>query len=152
MEKISKVWGAPYMLIIRAILWASATFIVPIILISSKFKLFETVDSEYKFTGWGYLAIFILAIGVYYLCKWIVKSFGYSYPLQLLDGFISLILWLILAYIVCTKISSNIDRVRFVLKWSIVSCSAGVLLNPLPYLAFKFRMRKEGRELKEALK
>lgn len=133
MERLRRVFNSWYLFIPRFIIWLGCTFVLPICLIMSKFKVFEKVDGDrIQFNGWAIIIILIVGIGVFYLLKYILKAMTFNYISQILSGFITLILWLILTYLLVGYICTYQEQIRSVLKWYIVSASVGVLVNPLP--------------------
>jgi hypothetical protein len=99
----------------------------------SKFKVFEKVEGDkIQFNGWAIIIILIVGIGLFYLLKYILKAMTYNYVSQIINGFITLVLWLILAYLLVDYISKFKEEIEWILKWYILSASLGVLINPLP--------------------
>ena len=133
MEKLRQVFNSWYLFIPRFIIWLGCTFVCPIALIMSKFKVFEKVEGEkIHFNGWALIITLIIGIGVFYLLKYILKAMTFNYVSQLISGFITLILWLILAYMLVDTIAKYQEQMKAILKWYILAASVGVLVNPLP--------------------
>lgn len=133
MERLRQVFNSWYLFIPRLILWVGCTFVCPICLIMSKFKVFEKVEGDkIQFNGWAIIIILIVGIGLFYLLKYILKAMTYNYVSQIINGFITLVLWLILAYLLVDYISKFKEEIEWILKWYILSASLGVLINPLP--------------------
>jgi hypothetical protein len=127
--------------IIRAILYVALTYIAPIIFISVKFKLFENTEGGLKFTGWGIVAVLILALGVFKLLKYICDNFAYSYLIGVLRSFISSVWWLLMAMLMCVLVVKHLDQCMFVLKWSCLTCFIGMWVNPFPLMAHKSKVK-----------
>lgn len=142
LQKFSENFNSKIGCLIRLILYIGCTFVCPIIFISMKFSLFKHDDSKLRFTGWGIVCILIIALALFSMLKWCCKNFAYSYVLGVINGLISSVLWLIVLLIVCKSIHAYIERVEFVLGYSILTCAIGCLLNPLPYLAEQSRIKK----------
>ena len=133
MESIRRVFNSWYLFIPRLVLWIGCTFVCPICLIMSKFKVFEKKEGDViQFNGWSIIIVLIVGIGVFYLLKYILKAMTFNYISQIISGFISLILWLILAYLLVGTIAKFQEEMKWILKWYILSASIGVLMNPLP--------------------
>lgn len=133
---------------LRAIVYVALTYICPIILISIKFSLFKNTDAGIKFTGWGILALLIVGIGAFKGLKWVCNNFAYNYFLGVLNGFISSVLWLLLAFVGCTLIVKYIDKCQFILGMSALTCFIGIWFNPFPLLAHNSKVKV----IKEAVK
>lgn len=145
MKKISTILNSKWCLALRLFLYIGCTYVCPIIFLSIKFKLFESADSSIRLTGWGIMAIMILTIGLYKLIRWCINNFGYNYWLGVLNGLIGVVLWLALALVLIRSITKSFERIEFVLQWSILTCSIGAFLNPLPHMAHcnKLKLFKE---------
>lgn len=131
-ENFKKVYNSWYLFIPRLILWIGLTFVGPIITILTKFEAFTKVDNQIKFNGWAIVIALIIAIGVFYILKYVLSAISFNYIAQLLSGFINLILWLILGLVLVDTITNYSEQLKSVLRWSIVTCSFGVVINPLP--------------------
>lgn len=135
-EKIRTVYNAWYLFIPRLIIWIGCTFIGPILLIMSKFEVFKKVPvdggEKIQFNGWEIVIVLIIAIGVFYILKYILSAMTFNFISQIISGFINLILWLILGLALVETIAKFQEEIKWILKWSIASCSAGVIINPLP--------------------
>lgn len=133
MEKIRKVFNSWYLFLPRLILWIGCTFVCPIVLILVKFKAFERIDGEkLKFNGWAIVIALIVTIGVFYILKYILSAMTFNYIAQLISGFMHIVLWLILGLILVDTICKYQEQIKWILTWSICSCSVGVAINPLP--------------------
>lgn len=133
MEKIRKKFNSWYLFLPRLIIWIGCTFVCPIALIMAKFKVFERVEGEkLRFNGWAIIIVLIVGIGLFYLLKYVLNAMTFNYIAQLLNGFIRLVLWLILALLLVDIIAKCHEQIKWVLGWSILSCSIGVAVNPLP--------------------
>lgn len=127
--------------IIRAILYVALTYIAPIIFISVKFKLFENVEGGIKFTGWGIVAVLVLALGVFKGLKYVCDNFAYNYGLGVLKSFISSVWWLLIGMLLCVLVVKYVDQCLFVLQWSALTCFIGCFINPFPLMAHKSKVK-----------
>lgn len=133
MEYMRRVYNSWYMFIPRLIIWIGSTFVCPICLIMSKFEVFEKTEGKtIQFNGWSIIIVLIVGIGVFYLLKYILKAMTFNYISQILNGFITLVLWLILAYMLVGTIARYQEEMKWILKWYILTASIGVLVNPIP--------------------
>ena len=135
-DKIRTVYNAWYLFIPRLIIWIGCTFVCPILLIMSKFDVFKKVPVEdgmkIQFNGWEIVIALIITIGIFYILKYVLSAMTFNFVSQVISGFINLILWLILALALVGTIAKFQEQFKFILTWSIVSCSVGVVINPLP--------------------
>lgn len=133
-----KVFNAWYMFIPRLIIWIGCTFVCPIIFILQKFKVFEKVEATetIKFNGWFIVIGLIVIIGIFYVLKYVVESMAYNYISQLIKGFITLIMWLIIIRLGVDLVVKFQDQFKYILNYSIITCSIGVAINPLPRWAY----------------
>lgn len=141
MKNAVKYFSSKIGCIIRAILYVALTYIAPIIFISVKFKLFENVEGGIKFTGWGIVAVLVLALGVFKGLKYVCDNFAYNYGLGVLKSFISSVWWLLIGMLLCVLVTKYVDQCLFVLKWSALTCFVGVFVNPFPYMAYKSKVK-----------
>ena len=131
-EKFKDVYNAWYLFIPRLVLWIGLTFVGPILAILTKFEAFTKVENEIKFNGWAIVISLIVAIGIFYILKYVVSAMTFNYIAQLISGFINLILWLILGLLLVNAITNYSEQLKYVLIVSIITCSLGVMVNPLP--------------------
>ncbi len=131
-QKYKKIYNSWYLFIPRLVLWIGLTFVGPILAILTKFEAFTKVENEIKFNGWAIVISLIVAIGVFYILKYVISAMTFNYIAQLLSGFINLILWLILGLLLVNTITNYSEQLRYVLIVSIITCSLGVMVNPLP--------------------
>ena len=135
-ENVRKVFNSWYLFIPRLIMWIGCTFVCPIFLILSKFEVFKKVPIEngekIQFNGWAVVIALVIAIGIFYILKYVLSAMTFNYVSQLLSGFINLILWLILGLSLVEVISKFQEEIKWIFKWSIMTCSLGVAVNPLP--------------------
>lgn len=133
MGKLRKIFNSWYLFLPRLVIWIGCTFVCPIAFIMARFQVFDKTEGEkLQFNGWGLIIVLIIGIGLFYLLKYILNAMTFNYIAQLLNGFIRLVLWLILALILVDTIVKSHEQIKWVLKWSILSCSIGVAINPLP--------------------
>ena len=109
-EKFKDVYNAWYLFIPRLVLWIGLTFVGPILAILTKFEAFTKVENEIKFNGWAIVISLIVAIGIFYILKYLVSAMTFNYIAQLISGFINLILWLILGLLLVNAITNYSEQ------------------------------------------
>lgn len=144
-----KVFNSWYMFIPRLVIWIGCTFVCPIVFILQKFQVFEKVEGveKIKFNGWFIVIGLIVAIGVFYVLKYVLSAMTYNYISQLLSGFIHLILWLILIRLGIDLIVKFQEQFKYILNMSIITCSIGVAINPLP----RWSYNRKNKDIANAL-
>lgn len=147
MKKFLEIWNSKYLFIPRALAWLTLCGVVPVILINQKFVLWSTNEGQVDFNAWGVIAIIIFAVLTYALIGYCVKAFEYNFIIQLFDGFRKCIVWLIVAYFACVAINNNVEKIQYILQWSMLSCSCGIVVNPFPRWAYKMKYKKAKEEM-----
>lgn len=116
---------------IRVILWATCAAILPFSFIAWRYDIFSPA-SKLKLTGWGFIAIIIIAIFIISLVKYIYKGLKPGLAKQCIFGFASIILPLLTLYVLINSIESNIQLFKQALGCVILCEAAGIPLNPFP--------------------
>lgn len=117
--------------IVRFILWATCAAILPFIFIAWRYDIFSPA-SKLKLTGWGFIAIIIVAIFLISLIKYIYKGLKPGLAKQCIFGFASIILPLVILYLLINSIEGNVDLFKQALGCVILCEAVGIPLNPFP--------------------
>lgn len=111
--------------------------IVPLIFMFWRFKLFESVPSTTKLSGWGLIAILLIFFFFTKLINAVKKGMKYSQGLQVLNGLTKVTIPLILLA-VCINFMKNLTNELFQLV--VVLCfseTIAYIINPLPLWAIE---------------
>ena len=124
-----------------AVGWLFFSIVLPIILINNKYHLFVKNEGDLRFTGWALVGLLILFIGLYALCSYIIDAYSVKYRtwVKLLKGFQRIILPLIVLYLMCGIINTNIDKIENIILGIIISESIAIIINPFPYFVYKHK-------------
>lgn len=151
-EKFKDVYNSWYLFIPRLVLWIGLTFVGPILAILTKFEVFTKVENEVKFNGWAIVISLIVAIGIFYVIKYVLSAVSFNFVAQILSGFINLILWLILGLLLVDSITDYSEQLKYVLTVSIITCSLGVIVNPLPRWSYHRKTKDLAKSISANLK
>lgn len=127
---------------IRVFLWATCAAILPFAFIAWRYDIFVPT-SKTKLTGWGFIAIIIVAIFLISLVKYIYKGLKPGLAKQCIFGFASIILPLLLLYLLIDSIENNIALFKQALGCVILCEAIGIPLNPFPAWIAKRQIENE---------
>ena len=118
--------------ITRVVVWLLFACIIPVIFIGWRFAIFEKAGSL-QLSGWGIIAIIIVAVTLYVIIKYIRAGFiGWSWTKQIINGVVRVILPLGVLLAICISLQNNIKVFIQALSVVLVSEAVGIFVNPFP--------------------
>ena len=134
----------------KFVLWALLSCVIPFILIAYRFDLFKTV-SKLSVSGWGILAVILVAVFAFTVIRYIKLAFANQYSLfgQVLSGVCKIILPLVATYLILDNIKENLQSFLNVLGIVILCEFVAIPLNPLPKWAYEMQKDLRAEERKE---
>lgn len=145
-----KFWNLKTVVVTRMASWIALTSIVPILLINNRYGLWEYKDDGLSFNGWGIVCVLIIVVVIYALINYAIEALEYSFLVQILKGIKFPIILLLFAYWIVDVMGNNIMNIQWILKWTILSESLAMLINPFPRLVHKYKVKKHLKEMREA--
>lgn len=132
--------------IIKFILWLIFVAVIPIVCIVDRYDLVK--NNPLKYTGWGIIVIAILTIVAMVILGYFLKLMKWSMFKQVLAGIRNVLIPLGVLFVGAELIASNIENIKYILIFSMISEAIAIPLNPFP----KWVYLKNISDLKEALK
>lgn len=135
---------------LRFALWASFACVLPFIFIVFRFEIFNSI-SKVRLSGFGIIAIIIVAFFVFSILRYIRIALSAKYSLigQILTGFCKVIIPLLALLLILTNLKSSVDLMIQALG-CIIACEAvAIPLNPLPKWAYEKQKDVRADERKE---
>ena len=118
--------------IVRAIAWALFSCVIPVLFIGFRYSLFEKAGSL-QLSGWGIIAVVIIAVFLYVLTKYIRAGFGqWSFIKQIIDGVIRIVLPLATVLAIAINIRNNLDVFIQSLSCVLICEIIAIPINPFP--------------------
>lgn len=118
--------------VVRIILWSLFACVIPVVFIGFRYDLFRKASSL-QLSGWGIIAIIIVAVFLYVLTKYIRAGFGqWSFVKQIIDGVIKVVLPLGVVLAICVSIRNNLDAFIQSLSCVLISEVVAIPINPFP--------------------
>lgn len=116
---------------LRFVGWVLFAAILPVAFIIWRFNLF-TERSPLALSGWGFMAIVIIALFIISLLKYVRAGLPYSLFSQCVTGFCKVILPLVIFYAVLYCIQQNLGIFLQALGCVILCELVAIPLNPMP--------------------
>ena len=116
--------------ITRFIAFALFGAILPFTFIAWRYEIFRA--KPMSLTGWGFIAIIIVAFFVLYVARALKKCFPHTMMAQCIGGFCKVILPLGILLLMVDGIKDNIDAFIQALTITIVCEAIAIPINPLP--------------------
>lgn len=118
--------------VIRAILWALFSCVIPVLFIGFRYDLFRKASSL-QLSGWGIIAVIIIAVFLYVLTKYIRAGFGqWSFVKQIIDGIIKVVLPFATVLAISISVRNNLDAFIQSLSCVLISEVIAIPVNPFP--------------------
>lgn len=118
--------------ILRAILWALFSCVIPVIFIAWRYDLFEKVGGV-QLSGWGIIAIIIIFAFLYAVIKYIRAGFiEHSMIKQIINGILRVLLPLGALLGLCISLRNSLDVFIQALGLVLISETVAIPLNPFP--------------------
>ncbi len=134
---------------IRFILWVIFSVVLPFVFIAWRYGIF-TSSSTIKLSGWGIIAVVIVIVFIITLIRYLYKGMKFSIWKQIITGFISIVLPLLIVLLIVTEIEGHIALVKQALICVIVCELIGIPLDPFPAWLEQRRI-EQGKEQAETL-
>lgn len=123
------------MFIVRLITFAIFSCVLPFSFIAWRYQLFRKIDSV-ALSGWGLIAIIIVLVFVLYVARTLKNGLMYqrkwSMGMQVANGFLKVVLPLLVLYFLINAIQNSIDLFKQSLIITIFCEGVAVPVNPLP--------------------
>jgi hypothetical protein len=120
---------------IRFVLWAALACVLPVVFIAYRFELFE--GKTVSISGFGVLAIIIIAIFVISLIKYVRNGLPYSMTSQCITGICKVTIPLLALFGILWCIRNNIDNFIKVVGFVLISETVAIPINPMPAWVYK---------------
>lgn len=131
--------------ITRLILWITFAAVLPFLFIALRYGIF-TNQSQFKLTGWGFIAIIIILVFVGTLVKYLCKGLKPGLAKQCVVGFVKIILPLSALFLLTKSIEDSIHLFNQALGCVILCELVSIPLNPFP--AWIEKINKDNEEKK----
>lgn len=109
--------------------------ILPFIFIAWRYDIFRVhneISPRVSLTGWGFVAVLIVFFFIRYCMGVLKRAIPFSLTYQIINGFIKVLMPLILFYIVITAIANSIDLFKQALLITIICEAVAIVINPFP--------------------
>lgn len=120
---------------IRFVLWTTLACILPVVFIAFRFQLFE--GKKISISGFGVLAIIIVAIFMLTLIRYIRNGLPFSMTAQCITGICKITIPLLALFGILWCIRNNIDNFLKVVGFVLISETIAIPINPMPAWAYK---------------
>lgn len=132
MEKEEETKKKKWPFIVRVIAWVLFACVLPVVFIGWRFEIFEKAGSL-QISGWGMIAIIIIAVTIYAIIKYIRAGFiGWSWVKQIINGVVKVILPLGALLAICISMRNNLNCFIQALSVTLVCEVVGIIVNPFP--------------------
>ena len=131
--------------------WIILAGVIPFVLIAYRFELFKKVN-QMSISGWGIIAVIILAGVVLTVVKYVKLALNAKYTLigQILNGVCKVIIPLVAVYTIAYSVKDNIQSFLDVMGLVILCEAVAIPLNPLPEWAYNMQKEARADERKDA--
>ena len=124
--------------VLRAILFTLFACIIPFVFIAWRYSIFKVNENpRISLTGWGFVGIIIVFFFIRYMVLVLKKSIPHSLLAQVVNGFIKVLMPLILVYIVIGALESGLYLFKQALIITILSESIAIVINPFPQYMYE---------------
>lgn len=124
--------------VFRAIFFTLFACVIPFVFIAWRYSIFSVKENpRISLTGWGFVAIIIVFFFIRYLIEVIKKSIPHSLLAQCVNGFIKVLMPLILVYVVIGALESGLYLFKQALVITIISEAIAIVINPFPQYMFE---------------
>lgn len=114
----------------RFALWVLFALVAPVAFIAWRFELFK--GNHVSISGWGFLAIVIIAVFIISLLRYVKKGLPFSFMSQCISGLCKVILPLVCLYAILYCIQQNLQAFLQALGCVILCELVAIPLNPMP--------------------
>lgn len=115
----------------RFVGWVIFFIGVPIGFMAWRFELFSKV-SQIKISGWGLVAIILVAVFLVSLLRYLTKSKEYSYLKQVLKGLMFPVIPLLAVWYMLNYFEDSIVQLEQFIGVLAISEAVAVIVNPMP--------------------
>lgn len=136
---------------LRFALWTLFSCVLPFLFIIFRFEIFPSI-SKMRLSGFGVIAIVIVAFFVFAILRYIRIALSAEYSLigQIINGFCKIIIPLIAALLILNSVKSSVDLMMQALGCVIACEAVAIPFNPLPKWAYERQKDVRAEERKEA--
>ena len=132
MEQANTKDNSKKVFILRVVLWALFSCVIPILFIGWRYKLFKKIGAL-QLSGWGLIALVIVFIFLYVVVKYIKAGFvEWSMTKQIINGITKIVLPLGVLLAICIGIRNSIDLFIQALSCVLLSEVIAIPINPFP--------------------
>lgn len=118
--------------IIRIILWALFSCVIPVAFIGWRYNLFSKVSSV-SLSGWGLIAVVIIFAFLIVVVKYVKAGFvEWTMTKQVINGVMKVLVPLGTILAICISIRSNIDMFIQAMSCTLVCEAVAIPINPFP--------------------
>ena len=123
--------------ILRVIGWLTLSCILPVVFIGWRFKLFEG-NNSLQLSGWGLIAVIIIAVFLYTLVRYIRAGFTeWSMLKQIVNGIVRILLPLAAILAIVVSIRNSVETFIQALSCVLICEVISIPLNPFPEWIWK---------------
>lgn len=123
--------------IVRIILWSLFACVIPVLFIGWRYDIFNKVGSL-QLSGWGLIAIIIIAVFLYAIVKYIRAGFvEWSMVKQVINGICRIVVPLGTLLAVCICLRNSLNIFIQALSCVLISEIVAIPLNPFPEWVWK---------------
>lgn len=124
--------------VLRAIFFTLFACIIPFVFIAWRYSIFNVKENpRISLTGWGFVGVIIVFFFIRYLIMVIKKSIPHSLLAQVVNGFIKVLMPLILVYVVIGALESGLYLFKQALVITIISEAIAIVINPFPQYMYE---------------
>lgn len=124
--------------VLRAIFFTLFACIIPFVFIAWRYSIFSVKENpRISLTGWGFVGVIIVFFFIRYLIMVIKKSIPHSLLAQVVNGFIKVLMPLILVYVVIGALESGLYLFKQALVITIISEAIAIVINPFPQYMYE---------------
>ena len=123
--------------VIRAIIWALFSCVIPVAFIGWRYDLFKKAGSL-QLSGWGLMAIVIVFVFLYVVVKYVRAGLSeWSMAKQIVNGVVKVVLPIGSILAVAIAVRNNLDVFTQALSCVLISEVIAIPVNPFPEWVYK---------------
>lgn len=137
---------------VRFVLWVICGAVLPFLFIALRFNIFKKASSL-SLSGWGIIAVLIVAIFILVLIRYLKKGFGIKnvFISQCLNGFTKVIIPLGVLLVIVYISSKNLEALSQSLGCTTLCELIAIPVNPMPEWVEKCRKEENKNEQKDTI-
>lgn len=136
-ERFKALMDTKPMFVVRLFITTFLIVCVPLLWLNYNTDIFKGTNLPPISLG-ALIVLIILLAEVVILLRFYLNGMKtkYSFLKQVIDGFLKIVMPIIIAWVILTFMKDNVEQVVLGLKVMIPCCSVAVVINPLPKWAF----------------